>query len=197
MMKILLTLFILFFSSSVFADDISDFEIEGISVGDSLLDYMTEVEIKNALKNASYLKDNKFVIIFGTQSNINTYEVLQITFKTNDKKYIIYSVTGIINSFKNINECLNIRDEIVDEISELFKKNATKTIRDKRNHSYDKTGNSKSYTVSFHFKSGDYVAVECHDWSKELETKNRWRDELRVDMYNQEFYNFLINEEYK
>ena len=43
-MKIFLTLFVLLFSSSVVAEDISDFEIEGISIGDSLLDYMTEDE---------------------------------------------------------------------------------------------------------------------------------------------------------
>ena len=40
-MKIYITLFVLFFSSSIFADDISDFEIEGISIGDSLLDYVS------------------------------------------------------------------------------------------------------------------------------------------------------------
>ena len=47
MKKLLVLLLSLFFlsSPSVFADDISDFEIEGISIGDSLLDYMTEDEI--------------------------------------------------------------------------------------------------------------------------------------------------------
>ena len=47
MKKLLILLFaILFLSSpSVFADDISDFEIEGMSIGDSLLDYMTKDEI--------------------------------------------------------------------------------------------------------------------------------------------------------
>ena len=45
-MKTLLTFFILFFSSSVFAEDISDFQIEGISIGDSLLDFFSEAEIK-------------------------------------------------------------------------------------------------------------------------------------------------------
>ena len=49
-MKTFLVLFVLLFSSSVFADDISDFEIEGISIGDSLLDYMTEDEILRILK---------------------------------------------------------------------------------------------------------------------------------------------------
>ena len=47
MKKILILLFSLFFlnSTSVIADDISDFSIEGISIGDSLLDYMSEEEI--------------------------------------------------------------------------------------------------------------------------------------------------------
>ena len=49
-MKILLTLFVMFFSSSVFADDISDFEIEGMSIGDSLLDYMSEEEIVEGIE---------------------------------------------------------------------------------------------------------------------------------------------------
>ena len=44
-MKILLTFFVLLFSSSVFADDISDFQIEGMSIGDSLLDYLSKDEI--------------------------------------------------------------------------------------------------------------------------------------------------------
>ena len=57
-MKKLLVLIFSFFllsSSSVFADDISDFQIEGISIGDSLLDYMTEDEI---LKEIELNKDD-------------------------------------------------------------------------------------------------------------------------------------------
>ena len=50
-MKILLTLFVLFFSSLLFAEDISDFEIEGMSIGDSLLDYMSEDEIMDAFSD--------------------------------------------------------------------------------------------------------------------------------------------------
>ena len=49
-MKILLTLFVLFFSSLVVADDISDFQIEGISVGDSLLDYADKKDIEERKK---------------------------------------------------------------------------------------------------------------------------------------------------
>ena len=46
MKKLILFLFLLGFAGNVFADDVSEFEIEGIKMGDSLLDYMSEEEIK-------------------------------------------------------------------------------------------------------------------------------------------------------
>ena len=45
------------------ADDIKDFEIEGMSIGDSLLDYMTLSEIKKA-------KDNKKNIYYTNKSYV-------------------------------------------------------------------------------------------------------------------------------
>ena len=44
------------------ADDITDFQIEGMSVGDSLLDYFSEEEIQEKLKGAYSYKD-KFKLI--------------------------------------------------------------------------------------------------------------------------------------
>ena len=43
---LLILILILSFQSWTKADDISEFEIEGMSVGDSLLDYFSEEEIK-------------------------------------------------------------------------------------------------------------------------------------------------------
>ena len=58
MKKLSTYLFLFLFSFSVpsFADDISDFEIEGMSIGDSLLDYFSEKEI---LSNQPYLEIDK------------------------------------------------------------------------------------------------------------------------------------------
>ena len=62
-MKTLLVLFVLFFSSSVLADDIGDFQIEGMSIGDSLLDFFSEEEIDNNFHKGQYYKKNdKFII---------------------------------------------------------------------------------------------------------------------------------------
>ena len=53
-MKILLTPFILFISSSLFAEDISDYEIEGINVGDSLLDFLSKTQIQKYTRHEYY-----------------------------------------------------------------------------------------------------------------------------------------------
>ena len=79
-MKILITLYVFSFSSLLFADDISDFEIEGMSIGDSLLEYYSISEIKNA-PNYNYLpSDMKFTIIPKFISKLIKYiKKLQIT----------------------------------------------------------------------------------------------------------------------
>ena len=48
----LLVIFIIFsFQSLTKADDISDFEIEGFSVGDSLLDYFSKSNLEKELRS--------------------------------------------------------------------------------------------------------------------------------------------------
>jgi len=52
MMKFLIfMIFIISFQSWVKADDVKDFEIDGMSIGDSLLEYKSFNEIQKAIKN--------------------------------------------------------------------------------------------------------------------------------------------------
>ena len=78
-MKILLIFFFLFNSQLLFAEDISDFQIEGISIGDSLLNYMTKQEIQNEIDDTkdmySHLSDKFAAIASVTGSmTISTYD---------------------------------------------------------------------------------------------------------------------------
>ena len=61
-MKIFLSVLILIFSlqSLTKADDIRDFEIEGISIGDSLLDHFSEEQIKDNRQTLAY-KSERFI----------------------------------------------------------------------------------------------------------------------------------------
>ncbi len=63
MKKLSTYLFLLLFSfqTSSWADDIRDFQIEGISIGDSLLDIATEKEINKA-KSSNQFSNDKFII---------------------------------------------------------------------------------------------------------------------------------------
>ena len=46
-MKIIIKILIIFYIFPLYAEDISDFQINGISIGDSLLKYFDEKEILN------------------------------------------------------------------------------------------------------------------------------------------------------
>ena len=70
-LEILISSFILILSfyTSIKADDISDFEIEGMSINESLLNFMTSEEIEKELNNKKsfYYDNKKYVSILSSQ----------------------------------------------------------------------------------------------------------------------------------
>ena len=81
------------------ADDISEFEIEGISIGDSALKFFSEKDIKNNSRN--YFKKKDYTPVENSNySFFETYDYVDLSFKTGDPKYIIVRLSGAI-SFKN------------------------------------------------------------------------------------------------
>ncbi len=52
------------FSNLVHADDVRDFEIEGISIGDSALDFFTKSDIDKSVKEASQYPNDEYKIAF-------------------------------------------------------------------------------------------------------------------------------------
>ena len=98
MRKIILLVFsiILNLQLSIKADDIRDFEIEGMSVGDSLLSYFTEKQIKKKISGAQYPNKEFILYYFKNLSSFNTYEAVTVAVKANDKNYIIHDLGGSI-----------------------------------------------------------------------------------------------------
>ena len=191
-MKILLTLFVLFFSPSVFADDISDFQIDGISIGDSLLDHYSEEEIlKEIERNLNFYEtqglDNTFVEVYFFGKN--TYDVLSFFIKPNDQKYIIYSLSGRVEYKENINQCYYELNEIVEEISLMFeykKKNEIETT-----HPADITGKSNYKSVEFFLNSNERVQVYCMDFDESMQTEGDNVDSLLIFMDSKEFVDWF------
>lgn len=190
-MKTLLTLFVLLFSSSVFAEDISDFEIEGISIGDSLLDYISEEEIKKEIKENRYMY-NHLTEEFGEVyifEGLETYDRISFFVKTDDEKFIIYQIRGSIAYEEDINGCQKKQNEIEEEFSKMFKQ----AIKDKGSfkHRADPTGRSTVDFVSFKFESGDKILVLCTDFEENLRNKNNWSEGLNVAIDTIEIYNWF------
>ena len=126
MMKKILTMivFYLFIINSTQAESIKDIEIEGISIGDSALKYFSKDLIEKNKRN--YYKNKKYTPVDITPSFFETYTIFSFSYKTNDKKYIIQRMSGVI-SYKNkdIKNCFKQVDEVADEISEVFEGSAT------------------------------------------------------------------------
>ena len=147
MKKLSTYLFLIFFSfqASSWADDIRDFQIEGMSVGDSLLDYFSEKKIKKFYK-ADYYTNNEYTTIESLQlPSFEVYEYVAITYYTKDKNYKIQGIVGDIDFPDNIGDCYKEKDKVVEEISELFS-NAKMQNRNFK-HDYDKTRNRYSTFV--------------------------------------------------
>ena len=196
MKKLSTYLFLVFFSFQIssWADDIRDFEIEGMSVGDSLLDYFGEEEIKKAQKN-NYDYSDKFIDFWAPTKlkNKDDYDRVSIVNKKYDSKYTIYGITASKNLTNNFEICLQLKKEVVDELSSMFV-NAEKINEGKEKHPADKTGKSFTYSTSF-FIGNAYVKISCFDFYDN--NPDNWFDEFRVVIVTEEFANFLNNEYYK
>ena len=194
MKKLSTYLFLILFSFSAlsFADDISDFQIEGISVGDSLLDYFSKKEIKDNI-NINYYANNKYTSVeFFELPSFEIYDSVELNYKTDDKKYIIVSVAGVLFCEKNIEKCNKKQKEIGLELSNMFE-NAKKDLQ-KSKHNADKSGKSTTSQINFWLKSGEIVSIELLDWSEKITNEKGWTDNVAVVLYTPDFAQWLIND---
>ena len=171
------------------ADDIQDFQIEGMSVGDSLLDYFSKKEIKDNT-NINYYTNNKYTSVefFGLPA-FKIYDTVGFDYKTTDKKYIIDAIRGVLFCEKNIEKCNKKQKEIDLELSKMFKKSQIEVEKGK--HSADKSGKSTFSHINFWLISGDVVVIELVDWSEKITNEKGWTDNVSVSFRAEEFNDFL------
>jgi len=174
------------------ADDIRDFQIEGMSIGDSLLNYFSEEEIEIKKKNGLLYPNKDFYSATFRSSKYKFYERVQFHLKAIDKKYIIYSIGGKIYYPNTINNCYMKMDDIVSEIKTLFV-DITINNAGTEKHAYDKTGKSITRSIYIDLRSGDTIAIICTDWSDEM--KNI--DGLTIAIDSKEFAYWLNNIAYQ
>ena len=102
--RLFLYLFVLMFSlqSWIKADDIKDFQIEGMSVGDTLLNFLNKNEIENSRRN--YAEGREYFVI-GIDDKNSIYDTTDVYLKTGDSNYTIRTLGGMIY-YDNLDDCL-------------------------------------------------------------------------------------------
>ena len=174
------------------ADDIRDFQISGISVGENLIDFFNaekilrqQKKVKNLYKSDKYLRAHFL-------DNSKVYDQIGFHFKKY-KPYEIGSISGEFIFENNIDKCYSKQLDLVNDIQKIFpdKKNVT----DKRIYESDPTKKSNSRRKIFHLASGR-ISVNCVDWSPYIESKLNWTDHLRVTIETKEFRKWINEEAY-
>ena len=183
----------LFLCQIVFADDIRDFEIEGISIGDSLLSYLSVKEIKTEIQTNKHSYDhltNDFGEVY-LYLDFDEYDRLSFLVKPKDKNYTIYSIAGAISYDNKLKECLAKQKEIEEQFSSTY------TNAKKREYStkfrFDPSGESVSYNIDFTFKTGDFFEVNCTKYKKSFKKKYNWHDSLQVTINRKEVADWFSN----
>ena len=192
--RFLIILVLIFYLPNLsIADDIRDFQIEGISIGDSLLDIATEKEINKA-KSSKQFSNDKFIIYYLEELKpLKNYDWVSVSTKKNEKNYIVTNIGGAIN-YKKLDKCLELQKEIQKDVERLFKAN------DKQENNYaskqDKTGNSKVYGVQYYLKpypSNESIAINCYH----MTDASNIEKSLKITVNTEEYAYFIINEAYK
>ncbi len=189
MQKLLVVLIIIIgFQSWANADDIRDFEIEGISIGDSLLNHFSEKEILQGL-NRNYYNSQDFIKVEFWNFSPTKYEIISAHIKNNDKKYLVYELSGNIIYKDNINECYSQQKIIIKELSEAFP-NAMHA--DSGRQTTERGGGVSTWDrYDLDFANGS-IDIICYNWSIE----SGFIDHLSVGINSKEFAKWLANQPY-
>jgi len=171
------------------ADDIRDFQIEGMSIGDSLLDYFTEKQILDKRKN--WFNDNEYTITVFEDKTFKSYDKLQIVYKTNDIEKKIAAIDGLVD-YVDINLCYKKLDDEAQKIKSVVK-NLKDLGKETYKHNADKSGKSLTTDYSFVSENFDEVQVACYDYSESFGAQDHFRVGIRTISYRK----FLRNKAYK
>jgi hypothetical protein len=176
------------FQTVVKANEIKDFEIEGISIGDSLLQFYNKSELLE-FSSSFYPNSKKYKMMALTDERFEKYDFIQVEFLTDDLNYIIHSISGVLNI--KIDLCLNKKEKIRKSIVNFLKDvEITDFKKNKHSNNYP---NSYNYETSFLFKNKDKIRLYCMDWSD----SSGFKDHLSLDLSTKEFRVWLNSNAYK
>ena len=201
-----LLIFFLSFQKLSSAENIQNFQIEGMKIGDSALNYFSESQLENNEQGWHNYSYNEYSTSYMPGKGI--YNWFLVSYKNDDNNFIIEGlVGGLEKSNYDIKECNNKLDVTALNISKLFKntsqeeKKSYKLEQDAA-QTYPFTGKSVVTSLSFNFLDGAKIILACYDMEKEakenesfLKTVLKQNDSFRIDIRSSAFANHLKKNE--
>ena len=205
-MKKILFLIILLLPLKSLANDIQDFEIEGIRIGDSALDYFSEEQLEDGEQGWHNYTYNEYSTSFLPGKGI--YDWFLVSYKSDDYNFKIEALVGGLEKKKyNNKECNNKLDAAALNISELFKNTKQENKKTYRltagaSRTYPFTGKSTVTSISFIFLDRGIINLACYNIDKKANQNDNFitstlnqNDSFRISVQSHLFINYLKKKE--
>ena len=169
--------------------NIKNFQIEGMSIGDSFLTHYNAEDQKKLNKITD--EKNETITVRFTSDKFILYDELQVVYNIKNQK--IKSIVGILylidqqyakDWMGSINICLEEQNKVTNELS--FGNPKIIKLGELKNHPSDKSGKSKYKINDILLAKNGKATVSCYDWSAELERENNWKDSFTVSLIEEE-----------
>ena len=197
-----LIILILSFQTLSLADNIRYFQIEGMKIGDSALDYFSESQLEDSEQGWHNYSYNEYSTSYMPGKGI--YSWFLVSYKNDDNNFIIEALAGGLEKKNYDNkECNDKLDVTALNISKSFKnttqeeKKFYKLTADAA-RTYPFTGKSNVTSLSFNFLDGAKIILACYNMDKEAKENESFltsilkqNDSFRIDVRSSAFVNFL------
>ena len=174
---------------SAHAESIKDIQVDGISIGDKVLDHISMSEYNQNQKEKFYKDKNVNTV---SKYDSETYDRIQLTYLENDKDKKIYAIAGVIMFPTDFQKCLDKKEKILESILEVTNKNKSDVLNGVDPLKFDKIGKSKMYYSLIIMNDGGLTQISCDDWSDKITKKNDWIDSLKVSIFSKESRSFMF-----
>ena len=184
------------------ADNIRYFQIEGMKIGDSALDYFSESQLENNEQGWHNYTHKEYSSSLMPGEGI--YKWFLVSYKNDDDKFTIEGLVGGIEKMNyGIEKCNSDLNIAASDISKKFKNTSQEEkkyykIEVDAARSYPFTGKSSITSLSFNFLDGAKMILACYIMDKQAEQKESFltsisnkKDTFRVDIRSHKFNNFL------
>ena len=193
---------VLSFQTLSLADNIRYFQIEGMRIGDSALDYFSESQLEDNEQGWHNYSYKEYSTSFMPGKGI--YDWFLVSYKNDDNNFIIEALAGGLEK-KNYDEkeCNNKMDVAALDISESFKNTAQEEkkyfkLTADAARTYPFTGKSTVTSLTFNFLDGAKIILACYNMDKEAKENEsslssilKQNDSFRTEVRSSTFVNYL------